>query len=57
MSVITEHTGTRHGSIVRYYQYGNGGIRVLDDKKTLRRLYFFDHASNIDDRERSCPEG
>nr|WP_321349378.1 hypothetical protein [uncultured Methanoregula sp.] len=46
-AVITEHTGTRHGSIVRYYQYGNGGIRVLDDKKTLRRLYFFDHASNM----------
>jgi hypothetical protein len=46
-AVITEHTGTRHGSIVRYYQYGNGGIRVLDDRKTLRRLYLFDHASNM----------
>jgi len=46
-AVITEHTGNRHGSVVRYYQYGSGGIQVLDDRKTLRRLYLFDHASNI----------
>ncbi|MFA4876723.1 MAG: hypothetical protein WC586_04875 [Methanoregula sp.] len=45
-AVITEHAGTRHGSITRFYQYGSGGIRVLDDRKTLRRLYLFDHASN-----------
>jgi hypothetical protein len=46
-AVITEHAGNRHGSITRFYQYGSGGIRVLDDKKTLRRLYLFDHASNM----------
>ena len=45
-AVITEHAGTRHGSITRFYQYGSGGIRVLDDKKVLRRLYLFDHASS-----------
>lgn len=46
-AVITEHAGDRHGSITRFYQYGSGGIRVLDDKKILRRLYLFDHASNM----------
>ena len=46
-AVITEHTESRHGPVVRYYQYGNGGVRVLDGKKALRRLYRFDPSENM----------
>ena len=46
-AVITEHTGSRHGPVVRYYQYGNGGVRVLDAKKALTRQYLFDPSSDI----------
>ncbi|MDD5144245.1 hypothetical protein [Methanoregula sp.] len=46
-AVITEHEGTRRGPVVRYYQYGNGGVRVLDAKKTVRRQYRFDPSSEI----------
>jgi len=46
-AVITEHTESRHGPVVRYYQYGNGGVRVLDTKKALRRLYRFDPSENM----------
>ena len=46
-AVITEHGGSRHGPIVRYYQYGNGGVRVLDSGKVLKRLYSFDPSSNM----------
>lgn len=46
-AVITEHGGSRHGPVVRYYQYGNGGVRVLDGGKATRRLYRFDPSSNM----------
>ncbi len=46
-AVITEHTGYRHGPVVRYYQYGNGGVRVLDAKKGVKRQYLFDPSSDI----------
>lgn len=45
--VITEHTGSRHGPVVRSYQYGNGGVRVLDAKKAIRRQYLFDPSSDM----------
>ncbi len=46
-AVITEHTGSRHGPVVRCYQYGNGGVHVLDAKKALKRQYLFDPSSDI----------
>jgi len=46
-AVITEHAGSRHGTIMRYYQYGNGGVRVLDGGKVQKRLYRFDPSTNI----------
>lgn len=46
-AVITEHEGSRRGPVVRYYQYGNGGVRVLDAKKSVKRMYRFDPASEI----------
>ena len=46
-AVITEHEGSRRGPVVRYYQYGNGGVRVLDAKKAVRRQYRFDPSSEI----------
>ena len=46
-AVITECAGTRRGTIARFYQYGNGGVRVLDGKKNLKRLYLFDPSTNI----------
>ncbi|MDD4138128.1 MAG: hypothetical protein PHT99_09600 [Methanoregula sp.] len=46
-AVITEHTQSRHGPVVRIYQYGNGGVRVLDGKKALLRLYRFDPSTNM----------
>ena len=46
-AVITEHTGSRHGPVVRYYQYGTGGVRVLDAKKGVQRQYLFDPSSDI----------
>jgi len=47
-AVITEYAGTRRNdTIARIYQYGNGGVRVLDGKQRLRRLYRFDPASDM----------
>ncbi|HEX3002254.1 MAG TPA: hypothetical protein VHN82_07805 [Methanoregula sp.] len=46
-AVITEHEGSRRGPVARYYQYGNGGVRVLDAKKSLRRQYRFDPSQEI----------
>ena len=46
-AVITEYAGTRQGRIIRFYQYGSGGVRVLDAAKTIRRLYLFDPASDM----------
>jgi hypothetical protein len=46
-AVIIEYAGTqKNDTIVRFYQYGSGGVRVLDGKKKLRRLYLFDPASD-----------
>jgi len=41
-AVITEYAGTRLGPIARFYQYGREGVRVLDTRKNLQRLYLFD---------------
>jgi hypothetical protein len=47
-AVITEYAGTRRNdTISRFYQYGSGGVRVLDGKKNLKRLYRFDPASDM----------
>jgi hypothetical protein len=46
-AVITEHTGTREGPIARFYQYGREGVRVLDTKKYLQRLYLFDPSLDL----------
>jgi hypothetical protein len=46
-AVITEYAGTKKGVITRFYQYGSGGVRVLDAGKNLCRLYLFDHAANM----------
>lgn len=45
-ALITEHTGTRRGEISRLYEYGSGGVRVMDAKKVIKRLYRFDPASD-----------
>jgi hypothetical protein len=45
--LITEHAGSRRDTISRFYQYGGGGVRVLDARKAVKRLYLFDPASNI----------
>lgn len=44
---ITEHAGTRRDPVTRYYQYGGGGVRVLDTKKTVKRMYLFDPSTDI----------
>jgi hypothetical protein len=47
-AVITEYAGTRRNdTITRFYQYGSGGVRVLDGRKNLKRLYRFDPASDM----------
>ncbi len=45
--LITEHAGTRRDDISRFYQYGSGGVRVLDPRKAVKRLYLFDPASDM----------
>ncbi len=45
--LITEYTGTRRDEISRFYQYGSGGVRVLDARKTTKRLYLFDPSTDI----------
>jgi hypothetical protein len=45
--LITEHAGTRRDAISRFYQYGSGGVRVLDTRKAIKRMYLFDPASDI----------
>ena len=45
--LITEHAGTRRDEISRFYQYGSGGVRVLDTRKAIKRLYLFDPSSDI----------
>ncbi len=47
-AVITEYTGIRkNDTITRFYQYGSGGVRVLDGRKNVKRLYRFDAASDM----------
>ena len=46
-ALITEYAGTRRDGIARFYQYGSGGVRVLDAHKTIRRWYQFDPSSDI----------
>ncbi len=47
-AVITEYAGTRRNdTISRFYQYGNGGVRVLDGRKNVKRVYRFDPASDM----------
>jgi hypothetical protein len=45
--LITEHAGTLRAEISRFYQYGSGGVRVLDTRKIVKRLYLFDSSSDI----------
>ena len=45
-ALITEYAGTRRGEISRFYQYGSGGVRVMDAKKAIKRLYLFDPSSD-----------
>jgi hypothetical protein len=45
--LITEYAGTKRDAISRFYQYGSGGVRVLDAGKSVKRLYLFDPASDI----------
>lgn len=48
IAVITEYKGVRkNDTITRFYQYGSGGVLVLDKKKMIRRLYRFDPASDM----------
>jgi hypothetical protein len=46
-AVITEHAGTRQGPVTRFYQYGREGVKVLDTRKNLQRLYIFDPSSDM----------
>jgi hypothetical protein len=47
-AVITEYAGTRRNdTISRFYQYGSGGVRVLDGRKNVKRLYRFDPALDM----------
>lgn len=47
-AVITEYAKTRrNGTISRFYHYGNGGVKVLDGRKNIKRLYRFDPASDM----------
>jgi len=57
-AVITEYAGTRRNDkISRFYQYGSGGVRVLDGKKNIKRLYRFDPASDMmTERDPNSPE-
>jgi hypothetical protein len=45
-ALITEHAGTRRGEISRFYQYGSGGVRVMDARKAIKRFYHFDPSSD-----------
>jgi hypothetical protein len=46
-AVITEYAGAIGGRITRYYQYTRDGIRVLDGRRILKRLYLFDPSSDM----------
>ncbi len=46
-AVITEFAGMRGGPVSRIYQYTREGIRVLDGRRGLKRLYLFDPSSNM----------
>jgi hypothetical protein len=57
-AVITEYAGTRRNDkISRFYQYGSGGVRVLDGRKNIKRLYRFDPASDMmTERDPTSPD-
>jgi len=57
-AVITEYAGTRkNDTISRFYQYGSGGVRVLDGTKNIKRLYRFDPASDMmTERDPTSPD-
>ena len=57
-AVITEYAGTRRNdTISRFYQYGSGGVRVLDRRKNVKRLYRFDPASDMmTERDPTSPD-
>ncbi len=46
-AVITEFAGMRGGPVTRIYQYTREGIRVLNGRRGLKRLYLFDPSSNM----------
>lgn len=46
-AVITEYAGSRGARITRFYQYTRNGIRVLDGKRALKRIYVFDPSANM----------
>jgi len=46
-AVITEFAGTRKGTVTRFYQYGQDGVRVLDTGKNLKRLYLFGPSADM----------
>jgi hypothetical protein len=46
-AVITEYAGTRQGPAARFFQYGRDGVRVLDTRKNLQRLYLFDPSHDV----------
>ena len=46
-AVITEFAGMRGGPVSRIYQYSREGIRILDGRRGLKRLYLFDPSSNM----------
>jgi len=45
--VITEFAGAPGGRVRRTYRYGSGGVRVLNAKHIVSRLYRFDTAADI----------
>ena len=47
-ALITEYAGSRRNdTVVRFYQYGSGGVRVLDGNNVIRRVYRFDPSSDM----------
>ncbi|HXX54742.1 MAG TPA: hypothetical protein VEI81_01450 [Methanoregula sp.] len=46
-SVITEFSGNQRDTASRIYRYGPGGVRVLDSRERVARLYQFDPSSGI----------
>jgi hypothetical protein len=45
--IITEYAGTRKDPVARFYQYSEEGVRVLDPRKNLQRLYLFNSSPDM----------